>query len=128
MQIKAKINERNQKSSKKDPKVTPPLQQIPPAFTFNNGSHTKSSHLLERNRGHTQQTNSTNNNNSLSYSDVLQNNGNINDQMNSPNLFTATECMQIMTELIINLRNCKSKSDQLLVIANLATKYLHDGR
>jgi hypothetical protein len=70
-------------------------------------------------------TNNTNNHNNMkTYADVAGNNFN----QNFNDLFTVTECIQIMTEMTSGFRNCRTKSDQLMVIANITMKYLCNGR
>lgn len=63
--------------------------------------------------------NSINSNNN-SYNNTTNNNNNT----NSGELFSVQELQSLTLELIINLRNCKSKIDQFEVITNLACKFL----
>lgn len=46
--------------------------------------------------------------------------------INDENLFSRTTCNQILNEFISRLSNCRSKSDQLKIIGDMAFKYLLD--
>lgn len=44
--------------------------------------------------------------------------------LHSPELMTPTEIIQLTQELMISLRNCKSREDQFNVVVSMAVKYL----
>jgi hypothetical protein len=75
-----------------------------------------------RNGEYTLSSDYSSKNNFVSFSSMAKNLNN--NQQHSHDLFTATECAQIMTELINRLKSCKTKSDQLVAIAELTMKYL----
>lgn len=67
-----------------------------------------------------------------SYSNVVRNNINTNiinnnafaNSNNNYNLFTYNEISQIFNELLVNLSNCKSKIEQINVVADITFKYV----
>ncbi len=114
------------------------IQLRQPKGVHRTSQHFRSNTLDPRTRANqtgdfTHHTNHTNNfsfnknkNLNNTYANVVS--GNVNNQNNSSfDLFKPDECIKIMTELITSMRNCRSKSDQLMVIANLTMKYIEHG-
>jgi hypothetical protein len=77
-----------------------------------------------RNGDFSHTSNRTINNHIVSYSSVVKNP--IITKQSSDDLFTATECSQIMIEMINRIKSCKTKSDQLVVITEITMKYLNN--
>jgi hypothetical protein len=100
-----------------------------PAFNNNNAATGRSPlyqhyHVSDlqigasRNPNTTPQTNITNRSN-------VKNVSNCND--NNQNLLSAEQLMAIMRELIVKLRGCRDRLDQLEVISNLALRFIGNG-
>jgi len=67
-------------------------------------------------------TNNTNQINGSNHSNSYSNRTNCNQ-----NLFSAQELMAIMRELIVKLRSCQDRLDQLEVISHLALRFIGNG-
>jgi hypothetical protein len=73
-----------------------------------------------------QRTSSSQNTNNTNWGEQSSNySQNRNDS--NQNLFSVSELSQMMRELIVNLRNCRSRLDQLEVITNLALRFVENG-
>jgi hypothetical protein len=60
-----------------------------------------------------------------SYSNVLKQADNNNN--NNKELFNSDECMEILNEFISRLSDCKTKIDQIKVIADITFKFVYNG-
>lgn len=59
----------------------------------------------------------------ISYADATKNNSS--NVYNNSNLFSANELLTLFNEMLISLKNCRSKEDQITILAQLTIKYIY---